>query len=71
MKKSKRDFPYKISFRTTTEECKNNMMGIIKLCQRLGVLGASRLIGVVDEDKWESFLFDGDGNHKIDFVKEV
>ena len=68
---SKEYFPYEISFRVSTEECRDNMLGLIKLCEALGILGASRTIGVIEEGpgKWSEWFFDGDGNHKISFIK--
>lgn len=45
------------------------MKGILNLLKSLGDLGASRLIGVIEENGWKSYLFDGDGADKIKNIK--
>lgn len=60
---------YKISFEFHTVGSPDNMVGILKLCRQMGVLGASRKIGVKYEDGWMSYLFDGDGADKIENIK--
>ena len=56
---------YKISFEFNTIGGLDNMKGILGLIEKLGILGASRCIGIVDEKGWKSYLFDGDGADKI------
>jgi len=60
---------YKISFEVRPTEAYDNILGLLELIQTLGTLGASRMIGITDEDRWKSFMFDGDGNHRIENIK--
>ena len=56
---------YEIKLEITPKEAYDNMMGLLKMIKSMGIMGASRLIGVVEEKGWKSFLFDGDGDHRI------
>ena len=60
---------YEIRFKYATVGGPGNIIGILELLQLLGDLGASRKIGVIEEEGWEWFLFDGDGPDKIKKIK--
>ena len=64
---------YKISFEIEPEEAKDQVVKLLNLLRINGVIGASRVFGIIDavnkeEAAW-SINFDGDGNHRLDNIK--
>ncbi|KKN60485.1 hypothetical protein LCGC14_0531310 [marine sediment metagenome] len=64
---------YKISFEVEPEEAKDNVLRLLGLLRVNGIIGASRILGILDpiskEEKEFSCFFDGDGNHRLDNIK--
>lgn len=59
------------------EDCKNQVLKLLRLFKNLGIVGATRGLKISDptnefERDWEIY-FDGDGNHRLDniIVKEM